>query len=57
MPWELLTNKLASIGIELVPAEELKGMGLRHSTNMYDVSYEMAQKSGKRFVMSDPVKE
>jgi hypothetical protein len=47
VPWELLVAKMATIGCELVPADELKAMGLQKSTNMFEVSYQMAKKAEK----------
>lgn len=47
VPWELLLAKMRSIGCELVPQEELADMGLKHSTNMYSSSFEMARKDKK----------
>lgn len=44
-------------GFELLNDEELKEIGLEHSTNLFSESYEMSKKSGRNFVMSDSVKQ
>jgi len=45
VPWELLVRKMKTIGCELVEKAELATMGLANSTNMYEASYDMVQKS------------
>ena len=55
VPFEFLKKKMATIGCELVPVEELDQIGLKNSTAMFDVSFDMSKKSNK-FVMSDIVK-
>ena len=57
MPFSLLTEKLATIGLELLNAAELKAMGLQNSTNMFEDSYKMAAASGKKYEMPDTVKQ
>jgi hypothetical protein len=57
VPFELLKKKLSTIGFELLDTNELKELGLNASTNTFDISYTMAQKSKKKYTMSDPVKE
>jgi predicted NAD-dependent protein-ADP-ribosyltransferase YbiA (DUF1768 family) len=57
MPFSLLTEKLATIGLELLNAAELKAIGLQHSTNMFEESYKMAAAAGKKYDMSDVVKQ
>ena len=57
VPFSLLTEKLATIGLELLNAAELKAMGLQNSTNMFEESYKMAAASGKKYEMSDVVKQ
>jgi SAM-dependent methyltransferase len=57
VPFELLKKKLAKIGFELLDAKDLKEMGLNSSTNTFDVSYEMAEKLGKKFPMPESVKQ
>jgi hypothetical protein len=39
-----LLKKMATIGCELVPAEELEAIGLKNSTNTFDNSFEMAKR-------------
>ena len=38
VPWPLLVAKLKTVGCELLGPSDLARMGLRNSTNMYDVS-------------------
>lgn len=57
VPFELLKKKLATIGFELLNKKDLSELGLSTSTNTFDISYEMAQKAKKTFVMSDSVKK
>jgi predicted NAD-dependent protein-ADP-ribosyltransferase YbiA (DUF1768 family) len=57
VPFSLLTEKLATIGLELLNAAELKAMGLKQSTNMFEESYKMAAASGKKYEMPDTVKQ
>ena len=57
IPFELLKMKLSKIGFELLDAPTLKDMGLNSSTNTFDVSYEMARKTGKRYNMPESVKQ
>ena len=58
VPWELFVAKMKSIGCELVPADELKELGLRKSTNLFEESYRMAtEKAPKKFPMNDTVKQ
>ena len=57
VPFELLTLKLSTIGFELLDAATLKVMGLNSSTNTFDVSYEMARKTGKKYNMPESVKQ
>lgn len=57
IPWELLVKKMRSIGCELLSDDDLRQVGLKHSTNMLEDSYKMAQKAGKKYFMSDPVKQ
>ena len=45
VPWELLKEKMATIGCELLGKEELKKIGLENSSAMYRKSYEMATKT------------
>lgn len=59
VPWDLLVSKMKSIGCELVPNEDLKKLGLKKSTNLYEESYKMATtgKDAKKYPMSDAVKQ
>jgi hypothetical protein len=45
VPWELLKEKMATIGCELLGKEELKKIGLENSSAMYRKSHEMATKT------------
>jgi hypothetical protein len=44
-------------GLELLSETELKEIGLKYSTNLFSVSYDMSKQSGKNYVMSDAVKK
>ncbi len=55
--FELLQKKLKSVGFELVDKDDLGRMGLNNSTNTFDVSWDMANKSGRKYIMPDSVKE
>lgn len=57
VPFELLQNKLSTIGFELLNKDSLIDMGLSNSTNTFDVSYEMAKKAKKVFNMPEAVQE
>ena len=57
VPFKLLQDKMKLIGCELLSKEDLKQVGLQHSTNTFDNSYEMAEKAGKKFKMGPAVKE
>jgi predicted NAD-dependent protein-ADP-ribosyltransferase YbiA (DUF1768 family) len=57
VPFKLLQDKLASIGIELCNEEELKALGLEKSTNMFGDSHTMATKSGRKFPMTPAVEQ
>ena len=57
VPFQLLEDKLRTIGCELLTAEELKAVGMVNSTAMFDVSWEMAKKKGEKFPMSDAIKQ
>jgi len=57
VPFELLKKKLAQIGFALLEQKDLAEFSLSYSTNTFDVSYGMAVKAGKKFVMPDSVKE
>lgn len=55
--FEYLKKRLREVGFELMGDDDLKAVGLRSSTNMFDESYRMAQAAKKNYVMSDVVKE
>jgi len=57
VPFELLQKRLKSIGFEFVEKDELIAMGLNNSTNTFDVSWEMAQRAGRKYNIPDSVKE
>ena len=57
VPFQLLEDKLRTIGCELLTAKELKEVGMVNSTATFDVSWEMAKKKGEKFPMSDAIKE
>lgn len=57
VPFELLKIKMAEIGFELLNSNELKEIGLNSSTNTFDVSYKMAENSGRKYVMTNSIKE
>jgi hypothetical protein len=50
-----LVKRLKEIGFELLTPEEYHTLGLNASTNLFEKSHEMAQKSKHNYVMSDPV--
>jgi SAM-dependent methyltransferase len=58
VPFEFLKKKMATIGCELVTADELAQIGLKNSTSMFDVSFDMSKKNRSfKFDMSDVVKQ
>jgi predicted NAD-dependent protein-ADP-ribosyltransferase YbiA (DUF1768 family) len=57
VPFQLLEDKLRTIGCELLTPKELKEVGMVNSTATFDVSWEMAKKKGEKFPMSDAIKE
>lgn len=52
-----LEAALKEVGCELLSGDEAKKLKLGHSTNTFDVSYEMAKKAGEKYVMPDAIKE
>jgi len=50
-------ERMKEAGLELLSENELKEIGLKHSTNLFSESYEMSKKSGKNYLMSDAVKQ
>jgi len=57
VPFQLLEDKLRTIGCELLTPDELKEVGMVNSTATFDVSWEMAKKKGEKFPMSPAIKE
>jgi hypothetical protein len=57
VPFDLLKKKLKAIGFELLESKDLVELGLNNSTNTFDISYDMALKSKKKFNIPDAVKE
>ncbi len=57
VPFEMLKNEMAKIGCELLTKEECTELMLNNSTNMFEESYEMAEKKGMKFPMSKDVKK
>jgi SAM-dependent methyltransferase len=57
VPFDLLVDKMKAIGLDLMTGTEARAIGLQASTNLFDVSYAMAAKGGKKFPMEDSVKE
>lgn len=57
VPFEFLKKQMASIGCELVPAEELAQIGLKYSSAMFDTSYDMLSTEKNKFEMLDVVKQ
>lgn len=52
VPFKLLVKKLKRVGLELLSDEEAQSIGLVQSSNMFEVSYKMAAKAGKKYPMS-----
>lgn len=57
VPFPLLQEKMRTIGCELLTPEELAQVGMKNSTAMFATSYEMATKAGRRYPMTDVVKQ
>jgi hypothetical protein len=57
VPFDLLKKRLDEIGFDLLNDKELKEIGLKYSTNTFDVSFAMAEKAGKKYVMPESVKQ
>jgi hypothetical protein len=55
--WTYLQTKMAEIGLELLNNDELRELGLTHSSNTFRASHRMAEESGKLFAMSDTQKQ
>ena len=50
--FKYLTERLSSIGCQLLTDEESAEIHLKHSTNMFEESHKMAFKDGRKFIMS-----
>ncbi len=57
VPFELLKKKLKAIGFELLDKTDIADFGLSASTNTFDISFEMSQKTKKKYTIPDAVKE
>jgi len=57
VPFDLLVNKMKTIGLELLEEEDLKVMGLGTSSGTFDLSYDAAKKAGKQYQMIEAVKQ
>jgi predicted NAD-dependent protein-ADP-ribosyltransferase YbiA (DUF1768 family) len=57
VPFRLLQEKLATIGLELCNQDELVSLGLTKSTEMFGDSHKAATKSGKKFAMTPAVEQ
>ena len=57
VPFNLLVEKLKSIGLELLDKEELAKLGLGASTALFDTTYDMARKAGFKYEMNDGIKQ
>jgi hypothetical protein len=57
VPFQLLEDKMRTIGCELLTGEELAALGMVNSTATFDVSWEMAKKKGEKFPMGAAIKE
>jgi predicted NAD-dependent protein-ADP-ribosyltransferase YbiA (DUF1768 family) len=55
--FELLQQKMAEIGCELLNADECKGLGLTNSTSLFEETYNLAAKKGLKFAMSPTVRQ
>lgn len=56
-PFKLLVKKMRTIGFEIIRDEEAQAMGLIQGTGMFETAYKMAIKDGRKFPMSDTLKE
>ena len=50
--WNYFVRRMSEIGMELLNPEELVGLGLQHSTNLFSASYDMAVAAGRSYSMS-----
>lgn len=52
-----LEDALKEVGCELLTGDELSKVKLEHSTNTFNVSFDMAKKAGEKYIMPDAIKE
>jgi hypothetical protein len=57
IPFKLLVKKMRTIGFEIISDDEAKSKGLVQGTGLFEVSYKMAAAAGRKFPMSDSIKE
>jgi hypothetical protein len=57
IPFNLLVEKLKTIGLEILSVEDIKALSLQASSQMFDDSYQLARKHGKKYFMSDATKQ
>lgn len=57
VPFKLLEDKMRLIGCELLGKDELATIGLQQSTATFDVSWDMANKRGGGYAMSEVAKQ
>ena len=50
-------ERMKENGLELLTENELKEVGLKHSTNLFKESYDMSKQIGKNYIMPDSVKK
>lgn len=55
--WTYLQTKMAEIGLELLNDDELRELGLSHSSNTFRASHRMAEENGERYAMTDSQKQ
>ena len=57
VPFALLVAKMKTIGCELLKPEQMRELGLNNSSALFDESFKMAAKAGKKFAMGEAVKQ
>ena len=57
VPFKLLEDSMRLAGCELLSQEELREVGLTHSTSRFDASYAMAEKAGQTYTMGKAAKQ
>ena len=55
--FDLLKDKMAEIGCELLNADECKGLGLTNGSSLFEETYNLAAKKGVKFAMSPTVRQ